>query len=135
MSFAEEGATHPTQRFYMVNNTLVNNRSAGTFVRIAGAPSAAVLTNNLFVGPGTQLTGAATVTRSVTGMASWFVSPSAYDYRLTAAATGAIDQGVDPGPMPAGVTEPLVPGFQYVHPNATMARAVAGSALDVGAYE
>src|SRR5262249_37189548 len=35
----EEGATNPVQAFSLINNTVVNDRSAGTFVRVLGAVS------------------------------------------------------------------------------------------------
>jgi MYXO-CTERM domain-containing protein len=133
VSFAAEGATHADQRFYMVNNTLVNDRSSGTFVRIGGTPSVAVLTNNLFVGNGAQLSGTATSTRNLVGTAAWFVGAARFDYHLTATA-GAIDMGVDPGPMPTGSAAALLPAFEYVHPRALGARTITRT-IDVGAYE
>lgn len=133
VSYAEEGASHPVQRFYMVNNTLVNHRASGTFVRLAGAP-AAVLTNNLFLGAGTQLSGAATQSHNLTATAAWFVDAARFDLHLTAGA-GAIDTGVDPGPAPAGSAEGVAPTAQYAHPHGLVARAVSGAAIDVGAFE
>ena len=133
VTFAEEGATHADQRFYMVNNTLVNDRASGTFVRLAGTPSAAVLTNNLFVGNGTQLSGTATSARNLVGTAAWLVGAARFDYHLTATA-GAIDMGADPGPTPAGSAAALLPAFEYVHPRALSARTVTRT-IDVGAYE
>ncbi|MFO0649274.1 MAG: right-handed parallel beta-helix repeat-containing protein [Polyangiales bacterium] len=133
VTFAEEGASNPTQRFYMVNNTLVNNRAGGTYVRLSGTPTAAI-TNNLYLGAGTQLTGAATSSHNLTAMSAWFVDAARFDLHLTATA-GAIDMGVDPGAMPAGSTEALLPASQYAHPHGLVARAIAGAALDVGAFE
>lgn len=133
VTFAEEGASNPTQRFYMVNNTLVNNRAGGTYVRLSGTPTAAI-TNNLYLGAGTQLSGAATSSHNLTAMSAWFVDAARFDFHLTAAA-GAIDMGVDPGPMPMGSTEALLPASQYAHPHGLVARAIAGAALDVGAFE
>ena len=57
LTFAEEGATNEYQLLYVVNNTFVNDRGSGTFVRNS-SENAAVLSNNLFVGGGTALDGA-----------------------------------------------------------------------------
>ncbi len=133
VTFAEEGATNPAQRFYMVNNTLVNNRSGGTYVRLAGTPTAAI-TNNLYLGAGTQLSGAATSSHNLTATSAWFVDAARFDLRLAAGA-GAIDMGVDPGATPAGSAEALLPAWQYAHPHGLVARATSGAAIDVGAFE
>jgi len=43
ITYAEEGATNTAQKLYVVNNTIVNYRTAGgTFVRVAGTPTDAV---------------------------------------------------------------------------------------------
>jgi MYXO-CTERM domain-containing protein len=133
VTFAEEGATNPTQRFYLVNNTLVNNRAGGTYVRLVGSASA-VVTNNLFLGAGTQVSGTATSSHNLDAARGWFVDAARFDFRLTPGA-GAIDMGVDPGAMPAGSVESLVATSQYLHPHTRSARSVSGAALDVGAYE
>jgi hypothetical protein len=46
----KERATNPVQEFYLVNNTIVNDRSSGTFVRVAGAVPTISLVNNIFGG-------------------------------------------------------------------------------------
>lgn len=135
VTFAEEGASNPTQAIYLVNNTLVNDDDNGTFVRVAGAPSAFVSVNNLFIGNGTVYSGAAptddrgNITDDGTG--TFVADRAGFDYHL-ASGSSAIDAGVDPG-MAGEV--PLAPMLQYAHPASTEARGVVGGAIDVGAYE
>lgn len=131
VSFAAEGATNPMQQFYFVNNTVVNERSAGAiFVRIGGAPMARVV-NNFFVGVGTPVMGMATMASNVTSASPGFVDQAGFDYHLSAGSP-AIDMGTDPGSVGSYT---LAPAFQYVHPTASEPRAVVGSAIDVGAFE
>ena len=130
ISYAEEGASNPDQHLYVVNNTIVNNRSTGTFVRNASGV-ACLLQNNIFQGNGTILNGTGTqVTNWVTSNAQLF-DPANFDYHLTAASTGAIDQGSDPG---LGLGYSLTPIYEYLHPANTQSRP-ADATLDIGAYE
>src|SRR5688572_7765377 len=95
VTYAAEGAVNPVQMFTAVNNTFVNDAASGTFINLYGSPSARVQ-NNLFVGPGTTVSGAAQVVTNVVTAAPGFANPSAYDYRLTAGSP-AINAGSDPG--------------------------------------
>ncbi len=131
VSYAEEGATNPVQRLYVVGNTVVNDRSAGTFVRVAGTPADAWLVNNVFAGPGTVLSGPATQNHhNLTTTTAIFVNPAGYDYRLRAG-TAAIDAGVAPGAV-NGVD--LTPLFQPTAPLVSEPRPAVGP-LDIGAFE
>jgi hypothetical protein len=120
VAYAAEGAVNPVQQFTAVNNTFVNDAGGGIFINLYGAPTARIQ-NNLFVGPGTTVSGTTNVVTSTPG----FANRAAYDYRLTAGSP-AIEAGSDAGP--------LSPTRQYVHPRSSEERPVAG-ALDVGAYE
>ncbi|MGH7328549.1 MAG: MYXO-CTERM sorting domain-containing protein, partial [Polyangiaceae bacterium] len=128
----EEGASNPTQVIYLVNNTIVNDHSNGTFLNVTGAT--ATLVNNIFKGPGT-ITNASGATMSN----NWddtmgdpmLVDVASYDYHL-AAGSPCVDKGKDPG---AGPDMSLDPVFEYVHPTNAEGRVVAGSAIDIGAYE
>jgi hypothetical protein len=60
-----------------------------------------------------------------------FLDQENFDYHLTSAAAGAINQGTDPG---VGNGFNLAPAYEYVHPLSSRVRPVAG-ALDIGAYE
>ena len=65
-------------------------------------------------------------------MASFpFADAAIYDYHLLAGSP-AVDVGVDPG---TGGGRSLMPAIQYLHPAASEARSVVGSAIDVGAFE
>lgn len=120
---------------FVVNNTVVNDESAGTFVTVGGAVTTPVtLRNNIFAGPGAITNQASAVLEANLTAADGdpkFVNRAGYDYRLLAGSP-AIDHGVAPG-TGAGVS--LVPVLQYVHPMSTVARVTKGSAIDRGAYE
>lgn len=130
--YGEEGLVNSSKSLYVVNNTFVNDRTAGgTFVSISGG-STATVQNNLFVGNGTVVGGTATQVSNlkINTAAANFVDMGAFDYRPTAMTPG-IDQG-----MPAGVggAFDLTPVYQYVHPAKREARSTV-SGIDIGAYE
>lgn len=133
IAYGAEGLTNPSSTLYVVNNTFVNDRAqGGTFVQISGGATAmATLRNNLFVGPGTVVSGG-TVTQAtnLTTSAPNFVSIGSFDYRPTSTTPG-IDQGSAPGK--AGTFD-LAPVYQYVHPSNRELRPVR-NAIDIGAYE
>jgi hypothetical protein len=131
ITYAEEGATNPVQELYVINDTVVNDRSGGTFVHVAGTPTDARLENNIFAGPGTALSG--TVTQNDHNLAATtaiFVNPAASDYHLNAGVP-AIDAGVDPGTV-NGVD--LTPREEPTAPLVSTPRPVVGP-LDLGAFE
>jgi len=133
ISFADgDGTQYPSSQLYVANNTFVSE-SAGdaTFVRTIQADAKLVLTNNLFVGPGTLTNGGMpTLIGNLATQAPGFVDQAMYDYHL-AAGSPAIDVGMDPGTSTA---MSLLPVQQYVHPRMVESRAAVG-VLDVGAYE
>ncbi|HJU40256.1 MAG TPA: right-handed parallel beta-helix repeat-containing protein [Tahibacter sp.] len=129
---SEPGSANPDDRLFVVNNTFVNNRSAGTFVQ-AGASTAtsAVLRNNIFFGNGAVTNQAtATLDHNLATSAAIFVDAANYDYRLLPG-VAAIDAGTDPG---IGAGQALTPTMQYRHPVDASPRPIAG-AVDIGAYE
>jgi hypothetical protein len=132
IAYAEEGGSNPIQHFYVVNNTIVNDRSAGTFISISGSAPAtsALIVNNVFVGNGTQLSGTGVRTNNLVLDGTQLVNRANFDYHLVPGSS-AIDAGIDPG---TGDGFSLTPVYQYVHPASRQTRSVAG-ALDVGAYE
>jgi Big-like domain-containing protein len=124
-----------SSELFVVNNTVVNDESAGTFISVGGAVTTPVtLRNNIFAGPGTITNQATAVLEANTTAADGdpkFMNRAAYDYRLLAGSP-AIDHGVAPG---SGSGFSLTPTLQYVHPTATVARVSRGSGIDRGAYE
>lgn len=129
LSFAEEGATNPEQALYVVNNTFVNDRGSGTFIRNA-SDAETVLINNLFVGGGTALDGAGEAVTCLETEDPGFVDAAGGDYHLMDG-SAAIDAGSDPGSV--GEMS-LWPAFEYTGEDGGAARPVVG-ALDIGAYE
>lgn len=123
-----------THKLYLVNNTLVNDRSAGgIFINAAGGTSAIQLTNNLFVGPGTDVSGpsaAITKTTNRLGSSADLLNQPGYDYHLTSASP-AINQGSDPG-LANGFD--LRPKYHYAETAKRTARPGNGN-YDIGAYE
>lgn len=133
VSFGAEGMTHRRNKLFFVNNTVVNDRHAGTFLRIGGGePDRVKILNNLFVGPGDFSRDGDWRIRNnlVTRDDPGFVDAGAFDYRLQAGSR-AIDAG---GPAGSAGKFSLRPRFQYLHP-ADRERREIENAPDLGAYE
>jgi hypothetical protein len=133
LDYGSEGATNPGSDLYVVNNTFVNNRTAGgTFVSIAGGVSTpAVVKNNIFSGPGTLVSQASAVlANNFTGDPS-FVNAAGFDYHLKTG-SACINAGVNPGSSSRGFS--LVPTFEYLDPTSSVARLSSGN-VDIGAHE
>ena len=137
VAYGMEGLTNSgTHNFYLVNNTLVNERSTGTFVNVKSGTNLYKSYNNLFAGAGTVLTGSAITTDTVankkyTIAAAGFANSVLYDYRLTTGST-AQNAGVNAGTASSGLS--LTPAYEYAHPAAQSTRTITG-AIDIGAYE
>jgi hypothetical protein len=137
---AEVEGTH-LGRFYIVNNTIVNDRRSGTFIFVKQGATGQII-NNIFLGEGVILAGPGEAINNLMFESDgWlsrllFQSPrffdkGRFDYRLTAGSP-AIDAGIDPGSI-SGFK--LAPVFHYVHPTQAEPRIPWGAAIDVGAYE
>ena len=122
VSYAAEGAQNAVQALYVVNNTFINERHAGGFLRVQGTP-ALKLVNNLFTGSAGVLAAAAAfpLPDNLVTSAPGFTDAAHYDYTLTDASP-ARNTGIDPGAVD-GYALPAL--FIYQHPAATAPRPPA----------
>ena len=87
VSYGEESTTYTQHGLYMANNTIINHRSSGTFVRVSPTRLAAGLsmrfTNNLLVGAGNVATGTTpwTTDNRLTTLSS-LVAPASLNFKL-----------------------------------------------------
>ncbi len=124
ISYGAEGLTNPSKRLWVVNNTLVNHRSSGTYVAVADSAHVH-LWNNLLVGPGdlTDGTAARTTNKRVR---RGFVDAAHYGYRLRAGSP-AINGGTLPAPRARAA-------YEFRAPADFIARRRIGR-VDLGAFE
>jgi len=135
MEYGLEGLTDPSTQLYLVNNTIVSDRSNTLFVDMEAGTSLWKGYNNIFAGVGTILSGSATTTDTsnnwyVSVANAGFVNAANYDYHLLST-SGAINNGTDPG---YANTYSLTPLYEYVQPTNDTLRIING-ALDIGAHE
>lgn len=140
IGYASEGATNPGhQHFYLINNTLVNNKANGSFISVLNDTILLKAYNNIFAGTGSVIIDAGTsvVTdtshnRTNTIVSFSFADDSAYDYHLTSASVSVLNEGTAAGIASNGFI--LTPVYEYMHPTDYTARPVSG-VTDIGAYE
>lgn len=137
IGYGLEGLSNPTpQNIYLVNNTIVNNKSAGSFVHLQPGTGILTMVNTIFAGTGTLINGTAATLDTATNLVSatssaiGFVNAAAYDYQLLPSAK-VIGKGSNPGT--AG-SYALLPVSEYVHNSKKRNRTVNGT-IDIGAYE
>jgi Bacterial Ig domain len=132
IAYGLEGGTNPGQELYLVSNTLVNDRSAGTFVLVGSGTTRVFAANNVLGGTGTPWSSAIveSLNNHINAQPA-FVNRADYDY-TPAAGAPFVNAGVDPGPDSRG--QPLRPTLEYVHPASQRTRPDDG-ALDIGALE
>jgi hypothetical protein len=125
-------ANNPSTELYVANNTFVNDQAGAThFLDISAAdPTAAVVTNNIFCGPGTISTQNSSVLNTNLTSNPLFVNQGAYDYHLTSASP-AINTG-SPSTSAGGVS--LTPVYEHLDSACAEARNPVGT-IDIGAYE
>ncbi|MET0285943.1 MAG: hypothetical protein ABW352_15785 [Polyangiales bacterium] len=130
ISFARESTRNANTALFVVNNTFVNQRSAGTFVAVAKDVKAVVLRNNIFAGSGTPTDAVGATSEGNFAGDPKFVNAAQYDYALQAdspALSGAVDPGSDGD-------RPLHPTCHYEHPAHAQQRQTYGSTYQ-GALE
>ena len=129
----QKNLPNPNQDLYVVNNTIVNDASGGTFIHIDPSVSVpALIENNIFWGPGTPTTqaNANLITNLMSTDPLQFVDYPNLNYRL-AVGSLAIDAGSQPG---AANGYALLPASQYIHAACESPRLNQGL-IDIGAYE
>ncbi len=132
IAYGLEGGTNPGQELYLVNNTLVNDRSAGSFVLVGSGTTRVFAANNVLGGSGTPWSSP--IVESLNNhinVQPAFVNRADYDY-TPAAGAPFVNAGVEPGSDSNG--QSLRPTLEYVHPASQRARPDDG-ALDIGALE
>lgn len=137
VSYGVEGLTNNApHNFYLINNTLVNERSAGTFVNIINGTSLYKSYNNIFAGNGNLMNGTALTLDTLSNKkyaisGAGFMNTVTYDYHLTVASS-AVNAGATAGNSSNGLS--LTPAYEYAHPAGKIVRAASGT-LDAGAHE
>lgn len=128
ISYGAEGYAWPRNGIYLVNNTLVNPLPLrGVFLRVAPGRAEVRAVNNLLVGNGTLVQGAAGDFRNnFSANPQEFVQDSAFNFQLKQGSY-LIDKATDPGNLDG---ENMLPTQEYVHPCAT--RPVHPSAHNPG---
>ena len=133
ITYGEEGTNAGLQQLWLSANTVVNDATTGTFLRVVGSPTGA-LVDNVFRGPGTLLTGGSHLAQT----SNWtdalgdplLVDPLHQDYHLRANSP-CIGMGTAPG---SGNGQSLLPVSEYA-PVASVVPRPVGAKLDLGAYQ
>ncbi len=133
-----EATSNPgPHNLYLINNTIVSDRNTAIFVSLGTAVDLYKGYNNIFVGPGSLLSGTSTSIDTSNNVylasivSAGFKNSSVYDYHLLISSP-AIDKGKNAGL--ASNSFPLSPSFEYSHPINFNNRITSGT-LDAGAYE
>src|SRR5262249_5857765 len=109
IAYGEEGATNPNNELFFINNTVVNNRSNGTFLSIATGVHPALVQNNIFIGTGMRVDQSTARQSHNLNCCGMFVDAGSYDFHLRNEAT-ARDFG---SPAGSAFGYSLTPLFQY----------------------
>jgi hypothetical protein len=134
ISYGTEGLKNPDSKLWMVNNTVVNDRHTGVFIKTKQGAQAQIM-NNLFVGKGKTLKGPGELLNNMQIKSDpGFVAMDNYDYRLVRGSQ-AIDSGLDTETLKRfKAWMDLVPQHEYIHKLKSKPRSRAGR-VDIGAYE
>ncbi|MDD5298710.1 MAG: hypothetical protein PHU46_17555 [Rhodocyclaceae bacterium] len=115
ISFGEEGYFWPQNQLYLVNNTIVNDRTAGgVFLKVAPGTRTVKVYNNIRYGNGATLesSGTGQYAGNVLASANDLELPTAFDYRLRATSS-LVGKATAPG---SANNVALKPVMEYLHP-------------------
>ena len=136
IGYGLEGLSNPAPHYLIiVNNTIVNDKTTGSFISVQNGTAVLKFYNNIFAGPGAIFTGSSSALDTSsnyynTVSNAGFVNATTYDYHLLNS-SGAISGAVNPG---GAFSFSLYPFFEYVHPVNMTSRTVVAQ-LDRGAHE
>lgn len=131
IAFGEEGIGWPQNQIYLVNNTIVNDRTAGgTTLRVASGTVLKAV-NNLLLGNSSTIESAGTgqFASNAKATLSDFANAPGFDYQLKSTSSYA-GKAVDPG---VANSFALRPTKEYVFP--WMTRAVRPAPYSLGALQ
>ena len=136
--YGKEGLSNNSpHELYFLHNTMINKREVSCiFLDIKEGTDIAHVSNNIFGGNGTSVSGNTTtmennLEESIID-ALFLLDEANYDYRLTKASP-ALDAGKNIDISVNGYL--LQPAYSYKHPLHQQTRTVVGESIDVGAYE
>jgi hypothetical protein len=131
VAYGEEGTINPDSELYFVNNTVVNNRANGIFIRVGVGAAPVLVQNNIFNGPGLVIDQPSAHLSHNLSAAALFIDAGNYDYNLQSDSP-ARGFGANPGTVNGYSLRPI---YQYLHPNCFEPRRTAGATIDAGAFE
>ena len=130
VSYGAEAMKYSDNVFYFVNNTVVNDRHYGVFIKIK-EHTKGFISNNIFHGKGEfKIYDTEMLNNLLPGKSAHFINIDQYDYRLKPQSK-AINAGIPP-PRVSGYS--LVPEYEYKHKADKQTRPRDGQ-LDLGALE
>ncbi len=143
-----DATTNALEDFYFVNNTVINKYN-GNIKYFNNVPASGINTYKIYNNIFASVTGASntmfssntpTVLDSSNNLVALnylslsFTNPTIDDYTLTLNSTAAINNGTNAGAT--NTNYPLTPAFMYQSfDSLLLLRAIASTAIDIGAYE
>jgi hypothetical protein len=131
LAFGEEGPL-PASRLLVINNTFVNDRHSGVFIKVSPIVTRrSLIVNNIFAGTGQVCSQeTARMFANFVGADPGFLDRARFDYRLRSDSP-CIDAGADLAKLDM---EEIIPRYEYAHLCGSKPRALAGP-IDIGAFE
>ncbi len=136
IGYGREGLSNTSSHLYVVNNTMLNKRTASCiFIDIQDGAEVAEIFNNIFTGTGTPINGTATtiggniIEPVIANMD--FVDEPNYDYNINSSSP-AMDSGVE---LTSVNGFSLTPDKSYKHPLNFEDRVLSNGVIDAGAFE